>query len=66
MCSDGDEDGDGDDNAVLVCRCCGRKNAWRYVLNPLPIKDRREELADETLIIWTEGLGVDEIVALAV
>ena len=34
--------------------------------SPLPIKDRREELGNQTLIIWTEGLGVDRIVALAV
>jgi len=59
-------DGDEDDNAMFIRGCCGWKNEWRYVGNPLPIKDRREELGDETLIVWAEGLGVNWIIALAV
>ena len=59
-------DGDEDDNAMLICRCCGRRNAWKRVGSRLPIKDRREELGDEAFIVWAEGLGVHRTIALAV
>jgi len=61
-------DGDEDEKAMFIrkCRCCEWKNVWRYVGSPLPIKDWREELGNETLIVWAEGLSVNRIVALAV
>ena len=46
--------------------CWGGKNAWRYVGSPLPIKDRREELGNQTLIVWAEGFSVNRIITLAV
>ena len=37
-----------------------------YTERPSPVKDGGEELGDETLIIWAEGLNIDWLVALAV
>jgi hypothetical protein len=34
--------------------------------NLLPIKDRREELGNQALIVWAEGLSVNRVIALAV
>jgi hypothetical protein len=50
----------------MTCTVFTPKNAWRYVGSPLPIKDRREELGNQTLIVWAEGLSVNRIIALAV
>ena len=60
-------DGDEDENAMSIRMwMLVWKNAWRYVGNPLPIKDRREELGNQALIVWPEGLSVNGIIALAV
>ena len=60
-------DGDEDENAMSIRMwMLVWKNAWRYVKNPLPIKDRREELGNQALIVWPEGLSVNGIIALAV
>ena len=38
----------------------------RYVRSPLPIKDWREELGNQALIVWAEGLSIDGIIVFAV
>jgi hypothetical protein len=47
---------------------CTSNNARGYMKHPLPlpIKCWGEELGDETLVIWTERLNTDRLVAFAV
>jgi hypothetical protein len=66
MQSDGDGDGD-EVMHIRTSRGSGRTEAWGYIGSfLLPIKHRGEELGNETLVIWTEGLDFNGFVALAV
>ena len=63
-------DGCNEDENAMFIRSTQMLSGRMHVISmwgpPLPIKDRREELGNQALIIWPEGLGVNWIIALAV